>query len=346
MGIFDEGCMGMFNAIIPDHLLNPTGVFKERLSQSSLYYATTQVPDKEAKAVYRWLVDRGMRFNLGKDEATELTLQQVLTQCKMYVATLRMADEFGCSTIGIQYQLGLKDILPASDLVEGVLNNKDRPPVKSADGRRTLYRGEPLPHFNEVDECSGLDGIMTYMVQKAMGQPVESTLHDIRWGDWDQSGTTGDYVWVFEISGAVPPAHLKNGYRGAVSERQPAMYFRLGGGSIKGVSRAGEIVWSRVYVEDGSLYMDLGRAAAVDLPDEETRRRSEATTPEWPIMHAVLCGVSRDQMMAKHKSNHIQVVYATSPAKADEVLLAKASMAEGLGMKVRICGTHKDGKPW
>jgi hypothetical protein len=38
MGVFDEGCMGMFNAIIPDHLLHPTGVFKERLSQSALYY--------------------------------------------------------------------------------------------------------------------------------------------------------------------------------------------------------------------------------------------------------------------------------------------------------------------
>ena len=36
MGVFDEGCMGMFNAIIPDHLLNPTGVYKERLSQSAL----------------------------------------------------------------------------------------------------------------------------------------------------------------------------------------------------------------------------------------------------------------------------------------------------------------------
>ena len=39
MGVFDEGCMGMFNAIVPDHLLNPTGVFKERLSQSALYAA-------------------------------------------------------------------------------------------------------------------------------------------------------------------------------------------------------------------------------------------------------------------------------------------------------------------
>ena len=39
MGVFDEGCMGMFNAIIPDELLHPTGVFKERLSQSALYAA-------------------------------------------------------------------------------------------------------------------------------------------------------------------------------------------------------------------------------------------------------------------------------------------------------------------
>ena len=37
MGVFDEGCMGMYNAIIPDELLHPTGVFKERLSQSALY---------------------------------------------------------------------------------------------------------------------------------------------------------------------------------------------------------------------------------------------------------------------------------------------------------------------
>jgi len=346
MGVFDEGCMGMFNAIIPDHLLNPTGVYKERLSQSTLYYATTQVGDSEATEVYNWLLKKGMTFELGKDDATELTLNQVLTQCKMYIAALRLADEFGCHTIGIQYQQGLKDLLPASDLVEGLLNNSDRPPVRSADGKRILYDGEPLPHFNEVDECSGLDGLMTYRVHRAMGQPVETTLHDIRWGDWDRSGTTDEYVWVFEISGAVPPAHLKGGYKGAVSVRQPAMYFRLGGGSIKGVSKAGEIIWSRVYIERNRLCMDLGRAQAIDLPEEETRRRSESTTPQWPIMHAVLYGVSRDQMMAKHKSNHIQVAYATDERSADQALLAKASMAKALGIDVRICGTRKKGRSW
>src|ERR1700674_4736968 len=51
MGIFDEGCMGMYNAIIPDELLHPTGVFKERLSQSALYAGMQRVPDDEALQV-------------------------------------------------------------------------------------------------------------------------------------------------------------------------------------------------------------------------------------------------------------------------------------------------------
>ena len=37
MGVFDEGRMGMYNGIIPDELLHPVGVYKERLSQSTLY---------------------------------------------------------------------------------------------------------------------------------------------------------------------------------------------------------------------------------------------------------------------------------------------------------------------
>ena len=53
-----------------------------------------------------------------------------------------------------------------------------------------------------------------------------------------------DYVWVFLISGAAPAAHFIGGYKGASSERQPAMYFRLGGGTLKGVSKPGFIVWS------------------------------------------------------------------------------------------------------
>ena len=55
MGVFDEGCMGMYNAIIPDELLHPTGVFKERLSQSTLYAEMQRTSDAEAGEVRTWL---------------------------------------------------------------------------------------------------------------------------------------------------------------------------------------------------------------------------------------------------------------------------------------------------
>ncbi|HEX2854908.1 MAG TPA: fucose isomerase [Opitutaceae bacterium] len=342
MGVFDEGCMGMFNAIIPDELLFSTGVYKERLSQSALYFGATQVSDGEARAVFEWLRARGMKFHLGTDEATELTENQVLWQCKTYIAALRIADEFGCETIGIQYQQGLKDLLPASDLVEGLLNNSDRPPVKNARGE-IIRDGQPLTHFNEVDECAGLDGLFTQRVHTALGQPVENTLHDVRWGDWDKSGTTSEYVWVFLISGSAPPAHHINGYAGTDSLRQPAMYFRLGGGTVRGIAKPGEIVWSRIFVEGGKLKMDLGRAKVIALPEAETQRRWKETTVQWPIMHAVTYGVTRDQMMARHKANHIQVAYANSAKEADLALYTKAALAAELGLVVSVCGTKADG---
>ena len=342
MGIFDEGCMGMYNAIIPDELLFQTGVYKERLSQSALYYAATQVPATEARAVFDWLRAKGMTFHLGTNEATELTETQVLWQCKTYVAALRIADEFGCESIGIQYQQGLKDLLPASDLVEGILNNSDRPPVKNAAGK-VIRPGQPLTHFNEVDECAGLDGLFTHRIHTALGQPVENTLHDLRWGAPDASGTTDEYVWVFLISGSAPPAHHIGGYKGTDSLRQPPMYFRLGGGTVRGIARPGEIVWSRVFVAGGRLQMDLGRARVVTLPREETERRWRETTSQWPIMHAVTYGVTRDQMMARHQANHLQVAYANDARSADLALYAKAALAAELGIRVSFCGTKADG---
>ncbi|MBI4892935.1 MAG: fucose isomerase [Acidobacteria bacterium] len=336
MGIFDEGCMGMYNAIIPDELLHPTGVFKERLSQSALYAEMLTVSDAEAQQVRGWLDAKGMKFITGPDPATDLTDDQILGQCKMYIAALRIADDFGCDTVGIQYQQGLKDLAPASDLVEGLLNNVDRPPVKSRDGARVLYEGQALPHFNEVDECVGLDALVTNRIWTKLGYDPETTLHDVRYGE----DYKGEYVWVYLISGSVPPQHNIGGYAGTVSERQPPMYFRLGGGTIKGVSKPGEIVWSRVFVDAGILKADIGRAKIVELPKEETDKRWNETTPQWPIMHAVTYGVSRDQFMARHKSNHINVAYAPSAEDANKALAAKAAMFRDMGIDVSICGTR------
>ncbi|HXG49769.1 MAG TPA: fucose isomerase [Methylomirabilota bacterium] len=338
LGVFDEGCMGMYNAIVPDELLHPAGVFKERLSQSTLYAAMQRVSLEEARQMLRWLQRQGLRFAWGRDEATELTEGQTLDQCRMYIAAVRLADEFGCDAIGIQYQQGLKDLAPASDLAEGLLNNVKRPPVCCPRSGRELFAGEALPHFNEVDECAGLDGLVTYRLWRELGFAPENTLHDLRWGQWYRGDGIDDYVWVLLISGAAPPAHFIGGYRGAVSERQPPMYFQLGGGTLKGISKPGHIVWSRVFIMGGRLHCDLGVARVVKLPSRETERRWRETTPQWPIMHAVFDGISRDQMMARHKSNHIQVAYAPNEREAHRACRIKAAALAELGLEVHLCG--------
>ncbi|MFN8486805.1 MAG: hypothetical protein U0350_04380 [Caldilineaceae bacterium] len=333
IGVFDEGCMGMYNAIFDDELLNRLGIYKERLSQSALYAEMLKVTDAEADAARDWLLNRGMTFRFGADEATELTEAQVRWQMKMYIAALRIADDFGLNALGIQYQQGLKDLVPASDLVEGVLNSTERPPVRARDGSRELFPGRAFPHFNEVDEGAAVDALITDRVWTAMGLVPDNTLHDVRWGD----DYAGQFVWVYEISGSVPASHL-GGWDKAEGWRQGPVFFPAGGSTINGISKPGEVVISRVFIADGILQADIFRGAVIELPEKETLRRKQATTPEWPIAHVVLHDVTRDQFMARHKANHAQLVYAPDAATADKALVAKAAMLDRIGVKVNLIG--------
>lgn len=333
IGVFDEGCMGMYNAIFDDELLNQLGIYKERLSQSALYAEMLNVTDAEADAAFDWLTEAGMTFLFGEDGTTELTREQVQWQLKMYIAALRIADDFGLDAVGIQYQQGLKDLVPASDLAEGILNSTERPPVFSRDGQRELFAGRAFPHFNEADEGVAVDALVTDRVWTAMGLVPDNTLHDVRWGeDFD-----GEFVWVYEISGSVPASHL-GGWDHAEGWRQGHVFFPAGGATINGVSKPGEIVVSRVFIADGILQADIFRGSVVELPEEETQRRKDATNPEWPIAHVVLHDVSRDQFMARHKANHAQVVYAPDADTADKALIAKAAMFDRIGIKVNLVG--------
>ncbi len=335
IAVFDEYCMGMYNALIDDELMNPAGIYKERLSQSALVAEMNKVTDEEANAVRAWLDQAGMTFHIDNDgDADEnLTDDQVHSQLKMYVAAVRMADDFGADVVGIQYQQGLKDMVPASDLVEGLLNNVERPPVTSRDGSRVLYEGAPVPCANEVDQGVAIDTLVTNRVWTAMGLDPATTLHDIRWGDvWDD-----DFVWVLEISGSVPASHL-GGYANAHGYRQSYYFFPLGGSTLSGVSKPGEIVWSRVFIMDGVLHVDLGRGTCIEMPEEEVQRRLDCTNPEWPIMNAVLHGVGRDQLMARHKANHLNVAYAPDAETADAALVAKAAMFAAMGYQVHLAG--------
>ena len=334
IGVVDEGCMGMYNAIIDDELLNPLGIYKERLSQSELWARMQHVSDKQAGRLLDWLESAGMSFQWGEDEASELTREQVLWQMKMYVAACQLTDEFDLDAIGIQYQQGLKSLSPASDLVEGMLNSTDRPAVTSALTGNPIREGSAIPCFNEVDEAVAVDALVSHRLWTAMGLQPDTTLHDVRWGEeYD-----GRFVWVLEISGSVPAGHLDGGWKGAQGWRQGPIFFPAGGSTVKGVSKPGEIIWSRVYIEAGRLHVDLGRGEVVDLPEDEVVRRSAATNPEWPLANVVLTGVSRDQLMARHRANHVQLCYAPDAETADKALTAKAACFERLGLTVHLCG--------
>ena len=100
------------------------------------------------------------------------------------------------------------------------------------------------------------------------------------------------------------------------------MYFRLGGGTLKGISKPGHIVWSRVFVMDGKLHCDLGVAEVVAC--RKKKPNAAGAKPRRNGQSCMRCSrISRDQMMARHKSNHIQVVYAPNAKQAHRACRSK-----------------------
>ena len=59
---------------------------------------------------------------------------------------------------------------------------------------------------------------------------------------------------------------------------------------------------------------------------------------KWPIVHANLHGVTRDQFMARHKASHINIVYAPNAEIADKAIAVKEAMMHKLGLLVHLCG--------
>lgn len=332
MGLFDNFCMGMINGVFPQAALASIGIPMEGLSQSALLFEMRKVPQDLREACLQWYSDRGMDFRFGSDPATELTRAQVLEQCAMLIAAARVAERFGLSAVGIQYQQGLKDSCAASDFAEGALGSSERFPIPAEDGH-IIRPGKPIPCINEVDMGTGIPQIMLFRLLDSLGLPSETTLHDIRWGS-DYQGT---FYWDFEISGNVPFAHLKGGIAGATGYRQPPMYFAKGGSTISGQGKAGTFIWARAHYEGTQVHLHIGTGRAHELPEDEFQRRLAATTEVWPLMNVTLDGVGRDQLMASHQSNHITVAYVDE-AQLGWVCSAFAAMALRQGIQVALVG--------
>lgn len=330
MGLFDSFCMGMMNGVFPQKCLVDIGMPMESLSQSALLYEMSLVTDEQREECLAWYEERGMTFHYGTDGATELTREQVLEQCAMMIAMARFVERFGLTSVGVQYQQGLKDCCAASDFAEGAIGSTLRYPIVGESGE-VIHAGKPIPCINEVDMGTAIPQTMLFRLLDSLGLPAETTLHDIRWG----SEYEGTFYWDFEISGAVPFEHLKDGIKGAHGHRQPAMFFPHGGSTLSGQGKAGRFIWARAHYEGTQVIMHIGTGSAVELPEAEFTRRLNATNKEWPLMNCVLDGVSRDDLMAGHQSNHISIAYVPEE-HLDDVLTAFAAQALTQNMRVFI----------
>jgi len=330
LGQLDPGCMGMLNAVIDPAKLGRIGMPLELLNQSDLVAEMSLIDDREAQDHLNWLVKRGTWFDWGVDVYEELVPSQVLSQMKMYSAAARIYSRYGLSAIGIPYQYGLVRSVPASDLVEGMLNNADRPEVVDPETGMPINPGAPIIHFNEGDVGAAVPQVLMHDILQRKGLATETTLHDVRWGrDYE-----GKFVWVFEISGGAPPAHF-GGWSKTKVYRQPKMYFPLGGGTCSGVSKPGTITWARFYEQFGQIGMDCGTGEVLELPEEEVQDRLEKTTREWPIANVHIPGYGREEMMATHMSNHIIICYG-------DILQEFVAACIQLGIPTRVVGTVKD----
>ncbi|MCC6699061.1 MAG: fucose isomerase [Candidatus Hydrogenedentes bacterium] len=326
MGQFDPGCMGMLNAVIDPGKLGAAGMPIEYLNQSDLLAEMDLVTEVEAQNTLNWLVKKGAWFDWGHDTFSQLVHGQVMSQMKMYIAAGRIYERYGLSAIGIPYQLGLMRCVPASDLVEGMLNNSDRPDIVSLETKKVVGKGKPLPHFNEGDIGSGVPQMLMNEIYQRKKMAPETTLHDVRWGrQWRDK-----FVWVFLISGAAPPAHF-GGWKHTKVYRQAPMYFPKGGGTCSGVSKPGVITWARFYEQFGQLGMDCGTGEVLELPEAEVQDRLKKTCEVWPIANVHIPGYDRDQLMASHMSNHITIGYG-------DILQELVSTCQHLGIPTRVAG--------
>jgi len=160
----------------------------------------------------------------------------------MYVAALRIADDFGCHAIGIHISKGSRICCPPA------IWSKDAEQFGSPTGARATVHAcstpGPLPHFNEVDECAGLDD-SDYRLHKALGNRSKTRLHDIRWETWIAPERSPIILGLLDQSGR-RRRPTSSTLAGATGERRTAKCISAGAarsGRSQGRARSPQI-WS------------------------------------------------------------------------------------------------------
>ncbi len=276
--------MQMWNKISEADFLATFGVSREGFDGLRLLKMAEAIPDRKAEEALRFLLDHGMRFELGADPARHLTRDMVLFQMKVYHALLELKSRFGLDFLGVQDQLDWIEHCPATDLSIGLLNNRLRP---SSDGQTVVAA-------TEADDGAAL----TMEVLKLLSGGEPAGFNDLRY--WDEK----EGLYWFVNSGALAPYFAQGRHdslEGAWSERQTPIYFKHGGGTCSVVVRVpGPVTWARISYRNHRLYLAAGRGVT-DVPSNAVwRERSRRCNPEWPHWYLRLCGRVERHLNSNH----------------------------------------------
>lgn len=309
--------MGMINGYFGTRFLTKVGFTEHKVDQAWIIDRGPKIDQKRIDAAYEFVKQNGVTFHYGEKGAEDFDANATKEQLRDYLTVLDLVDEFKANCIGWQYQLGLINLRPPSDFAEGLLNSICRPESN----------GDTIVTSTEGDQGNLIPMELMKRLLKAKGLPHSVMFHDVRWGGEHD----GRFVWVLLNSGscgAYAFNHDPNTLKGVHSYRQPAAYFPVAGGTFTGESLPGEITWSRAYIKDNKLWMDIGKGEVIKLPKEKRDAWWAGTTREWPLMTADL-GIRQDTLMAHYLSNHIAVAYG-------DVFEEMLALSQKLGFKIRI----------
>ncbi|MBP7777565.1 MAG: fucose isomerase [Acidobacteria bacterium] len=311
--------MGMINGYFGPRLLHRHGFGEHKVDQAWIIDRGKSIDERRIDAALAFVKARGVTFHWGEAGVEDFTEQATREQLRDYLCVLDLADEYKTDCVGWQYQLGLLRLRPPSDFGEGLMNSTCRPESS----------GDTIVCSTEADQGNAVPMEMMKRLLKAKGLHQAVMFHDVRWGGEHD----GRFVWVLLNSGscgAYAFNHDPESLSGVHSFRQPRGYFPVPGGTFAGESLPGAITWSRCYIKDDVLWMDIGRGEVLRLPPDKRDVWWEGTTRQWPFMAADL-GLSCETLMAHYLSNHIAVGYG-------DIFEEMVALSSALGFKVRILG--------
>ena len=309
--------MGMINGYFGPRLLNRHGFSEHKVDQAWIIHRGRGIDDARLDAALAFVKGRGVTFHWREKDAADFTEDATREQLRDYLAVLDLVEEYKADCLGWQYQLGLLPLRSPSDFAEGLFNSACRPESN----------GDTVACATEADQGNAVPMEMMKRLLEAKGLHQAVMFHDVRWGAEHE----GQFLWVLLNSGscgAYAFNHDPDTLAGVHSYRQPALYFPVPGGTFAGESLPGGITWSRSYIKDDVLWMDIGRGEVVRLPPEVRDAWWEGTTRQWPFMAADL-GIGRDMLMAHYLSNHVAVAYG-------DIFEEMVALSQELGFRVRI----------